>query len=617
MASGVSRFFSFLWRVLDGLRRALHLILLLFLFALLIAAFQTSIPVVPESAALVLNPQGDIVEQLSGDPLDRALGRAASDYDPETQLRDILDALKAAATDKRIKLVVLDLQHIGSTGLSKLQEIGAAIDAFRGSGKRVIAVSDLYGQAAYYLAAHADEINVDPLGAVVVDGFARYQMYFKDALDKLGVDFNVFKVGTYKSYTETFTRNDMSDAEKEQSMTWLNAAWSVYQRDVTRARRLHPDALSDYVARAVPRMQEVKGNAAKMALDQKLVTAIKTREQVNEELKKVVGEDDKTHLFKAIELDDYVTALHAENPLERRKGDIGIIVASGEILDGTQPPGTVGGESLARIIREARDNKDLKAVVLRIDSPGGSMLAAEQIYRELLAFKKSGKPLIASMSSVAASGGYYIALGADEIWASPTTITGSIGVFATIPTFQDTLRKLGVHVDGLGTTELSGQRLDRALSPQTKALLQTSVEYAYSEFLTRVAAGRKRTVAAIDSVAQGRVWAGTDAKSHGLVDSLGLLRSAVEIAAKRANLDKDYTVRYLDPELTWQEALAMDLRGTFGRLAGMLGLGRLIESARPPALVREVVDPLERELKRWARLNDPRGLYSYCFCTFP
>jgi protease-4 len=605
-----------IWRILDGLRKTLHLILLLLLFGIVIAALQTSIPIVPGNAALLLNPQGRIVEQLSGDPFEQAFTRATSATAPETLLRDILDALEAAATDKRIKLVVLDLQHMEGAGLSKLQEIGAAMEKFRASGKKIIAVADYYDQGAYYLAAHADEIYADPLGGVFIEGFSHYGLYFKEALEKLGVDMNIFKVGTHKSAMEPFTRTDMSAEEREQSLAWLDVLWQAYQGDVIRARQLPADALARYVADAVPRMRAARGNAAQVALDSGLITAIRSREQLNVEMQELVGKDERSHLYRRVDLGAYVAATHAERKLKRRGGQqIAVVVASGEILDGPQSPGTIGGESLARVIRDARDNADIKAMVLRIDSPGGSMLASEQIYRELQAFRKTGRPVIASMSSVAASGGYYIAMGADEVWASPTTITGSIGVFAVLPTFQDTLKKLGVTVDGVGTTELSGQlRLDRPLSPAARALLQSGIEHAYAEFLQRVADNRDASAQDIDAVAQGRVWAGADAKAQGLVDGLGRLQDAVSAAALRAKLGEDYQLSYLEPQVTWQESLGLNIRAAFGRVAAVLGLGRFFED-RSPAILRQVTDPLERELKRWARFNDPRGLYSYCFCA--
>jgi protease-4 len=351
---------------------------------------------------------------------------------------------------------------------------------------------------------------------------------------------------------------------------------------------------------------------ARVAFAQGLVTALRTREQVSDDLKSTVGEDDSTHSFRGVELADYIANVRSEEVLTPGSGNkIGVIVASGDILDGQQPPGTVGGDSTAEIIRDARFDDDVKAVILRVDSPGGSMFASEQIYRELKALREAGKPVVVSMSSVAASGGYYIAAAADEIWASPTTITGSIGVFAAIPTFQGTLGKVGVNVDGVGTTPLSGDfRFDRPLGPTARDILQSGVEHAYDVFLDRVAENRKKSPTEIDGVAQGRVWAGSDAHTRGLIDSLGTFDDAVKAAAQRADLGDDYDLKYLEPQLSWREALAMEV-GVAGQwIAGKLGVG-----VTQPELVRRVLDPLQREVARWARFNDPRHLYSYCFCA--
>ncbi|HEU4531726.1 MAG TPA: signal peptide peptidase SppA [Steroidobacteraceae bacterium] len=612
IGSAILSVFRFIWRALDGLRKVLHLVLLLFLFLILLAMMSTSIPIVPGRAALVLDIQGPIVEQYSGDPLERALGRAAGQIETETRLRDILDAIDAATDDDRIKLIVLDLKDMAGGGLSKLQDVGAALSKFRKGGKKVIATGVYYEQAQYYLAAHADEIYLDPMGLVFMDGYEYYRLFMREAIDKLAIDVNVFKVGTYKSFMEGYTRNDMSPEEREESLAWLGVLWNAYQADVSKARGLQGGALQAYVNDSAALVKGARGDSARVALAQGLVTALKSPADVEEQIKAVVGEDDSTHSFNAVNLESYVAAVHAERRLGRhRGGDVGVVIASGEILDGDQPPGTIGGESAARIIRDARFDDDIRAVVVRVDSPGGSIYASERIYRELKRLREAGKPVIVSMSSTAASGGYYIAAAADEIWAAPTTLTGSIGVFAGIPTFQRTLDKVGLHSDGVGTTKLSGQfRLDRGLGPDARLILQEGVEHAYREFLSRVATSRKKSVEEIDKVAQGRVWAGSAAKERGLVDKLGTLEQAIEAAAVRAGLGEKYDVRFLDPEMTWQEALTMQLRAATASVVERLGFG-----GRRPELVRKVLDPIEREIQRFARFNDPKNLYSYCFCA--
>jgi len=599
--------------MLEGIRKVLSLILLLVIFGFVLAALHTSIPSVPRSAALVIAPEGEVVEQLSSDPVRRALGQASGGPAPETLLRDVIDAIESAKSDSRIKLIVLDLGNMSSSGLSKLQEIGAALRDFRTAGKRVVAVGDSLDQSQYYLAAQAGEVYLDPLGLVYIDGFSYYRMFLKDAIDKLGVDVNVFRAGTFKSYTDQFSRSDMAPSEREESGAWLNSLWSSYTQDVTRARGLKPGALDDYVNEAPAALAAVNGDSAKLALQRGLVTALKSRRQLADELKGLVGEDPDSHSFYSIGITQYVAAVRAKRVL-RGKSDakVGIVVAAGEILDGHQPPGKIGGDSTAELLRQARYDNAVKAVVLRVDSPGGSMFASELILREVQALRKAGKPVVVSMSTYAASGGYYISAAANQIFASPTTLTGSIGVFSVVPTFQRTLEKLGVKVDGLGTTPLAGDlRLDRPLDAASRQILQVSVDHAYDDFLHRVSEGRKKSVQDIDHIAQGRVWAGIDAQRIGLVDNLGGLKDATDAAAKLAELGADYSVEYIEPELSLREQLLLQLRSQavhLGQIAGLIP---------QPSPLERALDPILEQARSVAALNDPRGLYAYCWCMQP
>jgi len=606
-------FFGLVWRILEGVRRVLHLILLLVIFGFILAALHTSIPSVPHTAALVIAPEGEIVEQLASDPVRRAFGQASGGPAPETLLRDMTDAIAAAKSDERIKLIVLDLGSLDSSGLSKLQEIGAALREFRAAGKRVVAAADSLDQTQYYLAAQAGEVYLDPMGLVYLDGFSYYRMFLKDAIDKLGVDVNVFRAGTYKSFTDQFSRNDMAPSEREETSVWLQSLWNAYQQDVTRARSLPAAALNEFVAQEPAALAAVNGDAAKLALQRGLVTALKSRRQMADELKVLVGEDEDTHSFNAIGMNQYLASVRGKHVLKSKSDPkVGIVVASGEILDGHQPPGTIGGESTADLLRQARYDNAVKAVVLRVDSPGGSMFASEQILREVQTLRKAGKPVVVSMSTYAASGGYYISAAANQIFASPTTLTGSIGVFSVVPTFQHTLEKFGVKVDGIGTTPLAGDmRSDRTLTPARRQILQSSVDHAYAEFLRRVGDGRKKPVEDVDKIAQGRVWAGIDAQRIGLVDHLGGLKDATDAAAKLAELGPDYNVDYIEPELNLREALLMQLRSETLRMAEIAGI------IAPRSEVERVLDPMLEQVRAVARLNDPRGLYAYCWCREP
>lgn len=606
-------FFGALWRGLDGLRKVLHLVLLLALFGFIVGALRTSLPVLPDSAALVIRPDGAIVEQISGDPFERALERVQGRLPSETLLWDVVEAIDAARADDRIQALVLDLELLAAGGQPTLQELTLAIDAFRASGKKVVAHAGAYLQDPYYLAAHANEVYLDPMGFVLVDGYDRYVMYYKSLLEKLSIDMNVFRAGAFKSAVEPSMRTDMSPEDREASLAYLNALWSAYQASVSEARKLPEGALAQYVAGLAAAMKAQEGDGAKIALEAGLVTGLRTSLELEDELMDLVGEDADAGTYRQVGVEEYLRVVRAEQTLTGDgKPVVAVVVVAGEMLDGDQPAGLVGGESTSRLIRQARLDDNVKAVVLRIDSPGGSMYAAERIHRELEALKAAGKPLVVSMGDVAASGGYYIAAPADEIFASPTTITGSIGVFAEIPTIDRTLGRIGVNVDGVGTTVWSGQlRLDRPLGEEARQFLQSTVDGGYEQFLKRVADGRDMTRDAVDEVAQGRVWAGIDAQRLGLVDTLGTFDSAIEAAAARSNLaDGDYEVQFIEPERTWFEEFALQIR-----TSALQALWPESHSAGPLARLAREIDPVTREMERWSRLGTVNRLYTYCFCS--
>ena len=602
-----------LWHGLDVLRRVLHLLLLLVIVLLLFLLFRQAIPHLPERGALVIRPSGELTEQLSGEPVARALNEAQGQGAPQTLLWDLTLAIRAAAHDQRIQALLIETDELSGAGQAKLEELATAIAEFRRAGKKVVAHGSYFLQNQYYLAAQADEVYLDPFGFVLLDGYARYRMFFKDALDKLAIDVHLIRAGKFKSADEPFVRRDMSAEDKQESSVYLQALWQGYRNSVGHARHLDAEALNAYANDYAATVARAGGDTAQVALQAHLVTALRTGAQLEQRMIELVGTDSSQHGFRAVTLDDYLKVVGASARLARHKdGAIGVVIASGEMLDGDQPPGTVGGESTAALLRRARDDDDVKAVVLRIDSPGGSVLAAEQIYREVLALRAAGKPVVASMGDLAASGGYYIAAPADEILASANTITGSIGVFATIPTFDRTLAKLGVQVDGVGTTALSGVlRVDRPLQPQAEALLQASVNHSYAQFLGHVAAGRKKTSSAIDAIAQGRVWAGSDALRLGLLDRTGSFQDALHAAARRAHIGSDYEVRVVEPELTLTQRLLLNIRGYAVRAMRASGVGSL-----PAVQLSATLKPLQSELARWQRFAaGVRGTYAYCFCS--
>jgi protease-4 len=603
-------FFSGLWRGLDALRKVLQLLVLLVIFGVLVGVLRGSVPHIPSKAALLVAPEGQLVEQLTGEPVERAVQELRGEEHAETLVWDLTDAIRVAASDPRIQVLALDLEKFEGGTQPTLAELASALREFRASGKKVIAYGTELTQERYYLAAQADEIYLDPMGFVLVEGYDRYRTYLKDALDKLAVDINVFRVGAFKSAVETYTRTSMSAEDREESRAYLGALWGSYQEAITRARKLPPDALAKYVDSLAKSVPAANGDAARVALEAGLVTAVKTRLDAETRLVGLVGQDDSNGSFRSVSAEDYLRYARAQKKLHAEgKPRVGVIVAEGEILDGDQPPGTVGGDSTARLIRAARLDKDVKAVVLRVNSPGGSVMASEEIYRELQALRAAGKPLVVSMSGYAASGGYYISAPADEIWASPATITGSIGIFAIIPTVDRTLEKIGVSVDGVGTTALSGQlRLDRPLGQEARALLQSEVSRGYDEFLERVSSGRNKTREQIDTIAQGRVWAGADARRLGLVDQLGSFNDAVKAAARRAKLS-DYAAEFIEPDLTWAQQLALQLKSHLASLLMRASPGELAL-----AQLAQRFDPVTREAQRLARLSAPGRLYAYCFC---
>ena len=444
----VTKLVRALWYGLNTLRRILHLVLLLGLFILVLVGLGGGVAPVPSSAALLINPGGVLVEQLEGSPLDRAIAELDNQAEPQTLVREVIDSLEHAAGDDRIQAVVLELDGLESGGLAKLQAVGQAIDKVRATGKKVIAFGNGYTRDQYYLASRADEVIMHDLGMVYLEGYEYYRMFFKSALEKLYVDVNVFNVGEFKSFVEPFTRDDMSAEDREASQRWVGALWSAWGQDVAEARALEQADLDAYANEFATRIESAEGHAAQAALDARLVDQLMTRPQFDGYMAEIVGPGDADDgSYSAIDFRDYLAATALERKLaEPHERNVGIIVASGEIVDGEAPPGTVGGDSPAWQIREARMDDSISAVVLRIDSPGGSMFASQVINDELDELKAADKPLIASMSSVAASGGYYIAMPADEIWASSSTITGSIGVGALLPTVQRGLEQLGIHV---------------------------------------------------------------------------------------------------------------------------------------------------------------------------
>lgn len=596
---GLGWLFRSLWRLLNFTR--LMLVNLLFLVVVLIIVFSVSqkeAPSAPIEGALTLNLSGVLVEQRSQtDPTVQLLRQVdnSDELPSEIVLSDLLWAIKSAGNDDRIKALVIKPQGLQGASLSKLQEVTAAIDAFKESGKPVIAMADFYTQGQYLLAAHADHVLLNQSGAVVIEGLGVYQTYYKSALEKLNITPHVFKVGTYKSFVEPYTRDEMSPESKEANQRWLDQLWQSYVADVAEQREIEPDAVAPNKDHFLELLRKAGGNAASYALDNGLVDQLATRDEMTQAVIKEVGEADD-HGWKGVGLKEYLAAIPEQYP-QSGKDEVGLITASGAIMDGVQPAGTIGGDSLADLLAEARRDDQVKAVVLRVDSPGGSAFAAEQIRAELLALKQAGKPVVISMGSYAASGGYWISADADKIFASPTTLTGSIGVFGMFATIDKALSQYGVHTDGVGTTDFVGVGLTRALPDHVGEAIQLSVEDTYQRFVGLVGKGRGLSPEEAEKAAEGRVWTGQDAKALGLVDEFGNLDDALKAAADLANL-KSWQVTPIAPEESARDKFLRELFDSSAQaLAPHLqswlptGLGKaLLEMNR-------TLDPLTRDRK--------------------
>ena len=605
----LGRFFHVLWALIDGLFKLMSIVfVLLIVGGIWLAAHGGPPPKMEDNVALVIYPTGELVDSTDEDAARRFFEDFAGETPAQTQLRGLTDALEKGAKDPRISVAVLKLDMMAGGGMGQLQELAAAVKTFRASGKPVFAYGPYYDQSHYLVAAQADRVALDPMGIVFIDGFDVYQNYFKEALDKLGVDVHVFRVGEYKSAVEPFERNDMSPAAKEANREWLNDLWRSYGRDVVRGRRLADGAVGEYVNNLPVTLTRNGGNAAEAAKAAKLVDAIETLPQFRARVAEKVGWDQDHGTFRQINHREYLQVLAHENKLdgEDKTKTIALVAVQGEIVDGDSEPGLAGADTIAELLTRARQAADVAAVVLRIDSPGGSVFASERIRREIQSLQADGKPVVASMGNVAASGGYWVAMDADEIWAHDTTITGSIGIFGLVPTFDRPLAKLGIHTDGLGTTPLAGAfRGDRPLGPEVSTLIQTQIEQGYKLFIDGVVGARELPIQKVQEIARGRVWSGADALALGLVDQLGGLNDAIASAVRLAGLEPAaYHLEEFKDEGQFPLRRLLDVAGQahVKALAGWLG----------PFAELSPVERIARSL-RW--LNDPRGVYAHCFCT--
>jgi protease-4 len=530
----------------------------------------------------------------------------------------VLKALDGAAKDSNVSDVLVLLDEMDGGGLASVREIGAGIDRVKAAGKRVVVWGGNFDQKRYLIAAHASEIYLHPMGMVLIEGFGRHRNYYRDALDKVGVTVNLMKVGTYKSFAEPFIGNGPSQAAQEADTFLYNGLWTAYTAEVEKARKLPAGSIAKGIDELPQRLEAANGNASKVALDWKLIDGVKTRDEVRDIFIKRGVYDDHIKSFRQVGFADYV----ARNP-DRPFGDaVAVVVAAGDITEGTGGPGMVGGISTANLIRSVREDKSVKAVVLRVNSPGGSAYGSELIRRELELTRAAGKPVVVSMGDVAASGGYWISLAADEVIADPSTVTGSIGVFAILPTADKVVDKLGIHTAGVTTTWLADAYNPlRPLDPRFGQLIQSSINHVYDEFTTKAAIARKTTPAKIDEVGQGRVWTGTQAKERGLVDRLGSYGDALRSAAKRASLGDDYRITYAEQPTTLAERVLERMGLSDAQiLTVQVKLGLLPADLGSAALGGNTTAGIARDLGWLSAVADrkqPFAAVTHCLCAVP
>jgi protease-4 len=612
--TAIRRGFGMFWRALDATRRTFfNLIFLVIIVVLLFAIFGGGAKPLSDKTALVLELKGEMVEQHSATVRETLMsGIGAGETRRTVQLRDVLNVLDHAARDSNISTVLLILDEFDVSGMANLHEMGAAIDRVRAKGKKVIAWGGSYNQKNYLIASHANEVYVHPMGSVMLEGFGRHRNYYRDALDKLGVTVNLIKVGTFKSFAEPYIGNGPSPAAAEADAFLYNALWANYTAEVEKFRKLPAGAINAGIDKLPETMAAANGNAAQVALNAKLIDGIKTRDEVRAMLIKQGVRDPVNKSFRQVSFNDYL----ARYPQKMFGDAVGVIVAEGSISDGMAGPGSIGGLSTANLIRRAREDDQIKSLVLRIDSPGGSAYGSELIRRELELTRAAGKPVVVSMGGVAASGGYWISMASDEVIADPSTVTGSIGVFTILPTAEKVADKLGIHSVGTTTTWLADSYDPlRPLDPRFAQLIQSSVNHIYGDFTAKAAAARKMPVASIDAVAQGRVWTGAQAKERGLVDRLGSYGDALASAASRAKLGKDFRVAYIERQGNPFERLLQSI-GVSATTAINIQVKLGVLDGLPTGTAAVVANDMAF-LSNMADRKKPFAAVTHCMCELP
>ncbi|WP_447872950.1 signal peptide peptidase SppA [Serratia fonticola] len=603
----IAGLFRWTWRLLNFVRELILNLFLIFLILVGVGIYlslQGNSSAVTPHGALLVDLSGVVVDQPSVNNRVRQWGRellgASSNRLQENSLFDVVDTIRKAKEDKNITGMVLQLNDFAGADQPSLQYIGKALREFRDSGKPIYAIGDSYNQTQYYLASYANKIYLSPQGAVDLHGFATNNLYYKSLLEKLKVTTNIFRVGTYKSAVEPLIRDDMSPAAREADSRWVGGLWQNYLDTVAANRQLTPDQLFPGAADILSGLKAAGGDTAQFALNSKLVDELASRTAIETQLVKTFGWDKQSNDFNAVSIYDY-----QPQPSPDQGGEIAIIFVNGAIMDGPQTPGSVGGDTTASQLRQARLDPKIKAVILRVNSPGGSVSASEVIRSELAAVRSAGKPVVVSMGGMAASGGYWVSTPADYIIASPSTLTGSIGIFGVINTYENTLDSVGVHTDGVATSPLADLAVTKALPPEFSQMMQLNIENGYKNFINLVATARKMTPEQVDQIAQGHVWIGSDAKKNGLIDQLGDFDDAVKKAAELAKLPQ------------WQLNWFIDAPSMTDMLLSQFGVS--IHAMLPAAIQSMLPAPLasvalavKEQPGLFNNLNDPQHRYAIC-----
>ncbi|MBP1034260.1 signal peptide peptidase SppA [Serratia fonticola] len=603
----IAGIFRWTWRLLNFVRELILNLFLIFLILVGVGIYlslQGNSSAVTPHGALLVDLSGVVVDQPSVNNRVRQWGRellgASSNRLQENSLFDVVDTIRKAKEDKNITGMVLQLNDFAGADQPSLQYIGKALREFRDSGKPIFAIGDSYNQTQYYLASYANKIYLSPQGAVDLHGFATNNLYYKSLLEKLKVTTNIFRVGTYKSAVEPLIRDDMSPAAREADSRWVGGLWQNYLDTVAANRQLTPDQLFPGAADILSGLKAAGGDTAQFALNSKLVDELASRTAIETQLVKTFGWDKQSNDFNAVSIYDY-----QPQPSPDQGGEIAVIFVNGAIMDGPQTPGSVGGDTTASQLRQARLDPKIKAVILRVNSPGGSVSASEVIRSELAAVRAAGKPVVVSMGGMAASGGYWVSTPADYIIASPSTVTGSIGIFGVINTYENTLDSVGVHTDGVATSPLADLAVTKALPPEFSQMMQLNIENGYKNFIDLVATARKMTPEQVDQIAQGHVWIGSDAKKNGLIDQLGDFDDAVKKAAELAKLPQ------------WQLNWFIDAPSMTDMLLSQFGvsihamLPEAIQSMLPAPLA-SVALAVKEQPGLFNNLNDPQHRYAIC-----